>query len=146
METSTYGRRELAQAYLAAQGDERFGGYRVESSAYNQALEAHHRARLAGLEQLFGIQLTHEGMPSLDARAMFMLFRSTAQSFLAITTPGSRFLEAGLLHRALDRAGRTGRTSPTSATRSPNWPSSLGGPTWTCSTPSSRSCSATAPT
>jgi hypothetical protein len=97
-----YGRRALIDAYLATRPKSGHGGYYMESSIYNAALRAHHEAMLAGLERLFGMRLDPHDVP--DA-ALFMLFRSTAESMLALTTPWSGFLEAGLLHRRLEATG-----------------------------------------
>ncbi|SCL58702.1 hypothetical protein GA0070606_2983 [Micromonospora citrea] len=102
-----YDRRDLVHAYLAAQGG-RFGGYRPESSAYNAALKAHHTAMLDGLQQLFGLRLHADGGGSFTHRVLFRLFSATADSFLALRTPWSNFLEAGLLVRMVEEAGAEG--------------------------------------
>ncbi|MEU4422416.1 hypothetical protein AB0F81_17450 [Actinoplanes sp. NPDC024001] len=99
--TRRYGRRDLIDAYLAAQGG-KYGGYLPESSTFNAALLVHHRAMLAGLERLFEIRLAHEGMSEFGHRTLFMLFTSTVRSLLGQTAPWSDFLEAGLLHRTLE--------------------------------------------
>jgi hypothetical protein len=103
-EVRQYGRRDLIDAYLATRG-ERSGGYRQESSAYNAALRAYWDGMLDGLERLFEIRLSHR---EVGNAALFMLFESTTRSLLAITTPWSDFLEAGLLHRKLDETGEVG--------------------------------------
>ncbi|SDT41399.1 hypothetical protein [Actinoplanes derwentensis] len=100
-----YGRRELVEAYLGCRDGERYGGYRREAGAFNAALRAHHQGMLDGLERLFEVRLTPEGIPD---PVLHMLFRSTVESVLALTDPWSGFLEAGLLHLRLDRAGEAG--------------------------------------
>ncbi|BCJ46493.1 hypothetical protein GCM10010168_61320 [Actinoplanes ianthinogenes] len=108
MEELTYGRAALLHAYVAADGGNGLGDYGSESESYDGALRAHHRAMLDGLQRLFAIELTFEGMPDQRARVLFMLFRSTAGSLNRLTTPWSGFLEAGLLHRHLDDTGDAG--------------------------------------
>lgn len=98
-----YNRRDLVHAYLGAQ-DRGFGGYYAESPTFNAALKAYHAALLDGLERLFGLRLRPEG-----AGVLFMLFTSTANSLLALRTPWSGFLEAGLLVRKVDEAGAEGQ-------------------------------------
>jgi hypothetical protein len=97
-----YDRRDLVHAYLGAQ-ERGFGGYYAESPTYNAALKAYHVGMLDGLERLFGLRLRPE-----SAGALFMLFASTANSLLALRTPWSGFLEAGLLVRKVDEAGPEG--------------------------------------
>lgn len=103
-----YDRGDLVHAYLSAQG-EGFGGYYPESSTFNAALKAHHEAMLGGLEQLFGLRLSMDGVGSFDNRTLFMLFASTARSLLALRTPWSGFLESGLLVRRIEGAGANGQ-------------------------------------
>lgn len=107
-EEQGYGRRALIEAYLSARGDDTFGGYEAESPAYNAALRAHHERMLDGLERLFGIRLTAEGVGDFRKRVLFILFRTTADSLLALRTPWSGFLEAGLLLQRLEAAGEPG--------------------------------------
>jgi len=83
-----YDRRDLVRVYLAAQG-EGFGGYYPDPASFNQDLTTYYKSLLTGLGQLFGIRLTVEGMPSTDAKLMFMLFCSTVGSFLVIRIPWS---------------------------------------------------------
>ncbi|GIE78233.1 hypothetical protein Aph02nite_41830 [Actinoplanes philippinensis] len=105
MSERSYGRRDLIDAFLATREGERYGGYHPESSAYNAALRAHHEAMFGVLQRLFEVSLTGEAAPD---RVLFMLFQSTARSLLALTTPWSGFLEAGLLHRRLEATGDPG--------------------------------------
>lgn len=102
-----YDRQDLVRAYLGAQG-RGFGGYCPESSIFNAALKTYHAAMLGGLERLFGLLLRPEGVGTFDGRALFMLFSSTADSLLALRTPWSGFLEAGLLVRKVEEAGQHG--------------------------------------
>jgi hypothetical protein len=104
-EERSYGRRDLIDAYLATRDGEGYGGYHRESSAYNAALRAHHEAMLSGLQSLFGLELSWDGVQD---KPLFMLFRSTAASLLALTTPWSGFLEAGLLLKRLEATGQSG--------------------------------------
>jgi hypothetical protein len=103
-----YNRRDLVRSYLGAQ-DRGFGGYYPESSTFNAALKAHYAAMLDGLQQLFGLHLHPDGVDTFNKRVLFMLFSATADSFLAVRTPWSGFLEAGLLIRKIDEAGPEGQ-------------------------------------
>jgi hypothetical protein len=100
-----YGRQPLIEAYL---GTRDHGGYYAESSAYNAALKAHHTAMLDGLEQLFGLRLDPRHADTFDNRVFLMLFNSTAASLVALRTPWSTFLEAGLLVKKVEAAGPDG--------------------------------------
>lgn len=101
---SMYSRRDLVRAYLGAQA-RGFGGYYAESPTFNTALEAHYRSLLDGLEQLFDLRLQ---VGAVQKPALFILFRSTADSMLTLRTPWSGFLEAGLIHRHLEESGEPG--------------------------------------
>ena len=103
-----YGRSDLVRVYLGAR-DRGFGGYYPDSSTFNAALQAHYTAMLDGLQQLFGLRLHPDGVGTFNNRALFMLFSATADSFLALRTPWSGFLEAGLLVRKVDEAGPDGQ-------------------------------------
>ncbi|WP_155371607.1 hypothetical protein [Catellatospora vulcania] len=103
-----YDRGDLVHAYLGAQA-RGFGGYYAESSTFNAALKAHHEAMLDGLEQLFGLRLSADGVGSFDNRVLFMLFASTARSLLALGTPWSGFLESTLLAKKIEAAGANGQ-------------------------------------
>ena len=102
-----YNRRDLVRVYLGAQ-DRGFGGYYPESSTFNAALKAHYTVMLDGLQQLFGLHLYPRGA-ALNSRALLMLFSATANSFLALHTPWSGFLEGGLLIRKIEEAGEPGQ-------------------------------------
>ncbi|GAA2485844.1 hypothetical protein [Winogradskya humida] len=99
-----YSRRDLVQAYLGAQ-NWGYGGYYTESPTFNAALEEYYVQLLDGLQKLFGLQFDMVGSPN---PALMMLFRSTAESLLALRTPWSGFLESGLLVRKLEEAGEHG--------------------------------------
>ena len=101
-----YDRRAFALAYVEAQADYR-RGYYSENSGYNAALRTHRRQILTGLQELFGLTLARSAIPD-DHQALFMLFDSTVTSYLTLATPWSRYLEAGLVVRRLDEAGRPG--------------------------------------
>ncbi|WP_326559968.1 hypothetical protein [Micromonospora sp. NBC_01796] len=102
-----YTRQELVHAYLGAQGRS-FGGYYPESSVFNAALKTYHTAMLEGLQELFGLRMHPKGAGSFDSRVLLMLFYSTAESLLALRTPWSGFLEAGLLVRKVEETGEHG--------------------------------------
>jgi hypothetical protein len=103
-----YGRRHLVEAYLGAQA-RGFGGYLPESSVYNAALKAYHAGMLDGLERLFGLRLDRQQIDDFNNRVYFTLFSSTAASLLALRTPWSDFLEAGLLVKKVEQAGQEGQ-------------------------------------
>ena len=102
-----YSRSDLVRVYLGAQ-DRGFGGYYPDSSTFNAALKAHYTAVLDGLQQLFGLRLHPDGVGTFNNRVLFMLFAATVDSFLALRTPWSRFMEAGLLLRKIEEAGSDG--------------------------------------
>jgi tRNA U34 5-methylaminomethyl-2-thiouridine-forming methyltransferase MnmC len=111
----SYDRRTLAEAYLLAQASEgdANSGYRQERSAYNTALRVHRQRVLAALETLFGLTLDMRSASSTPGgAALFMLFNSTVRSCLALRTPWSDYLEAGLLHRRLAEVGGAGVRRP----------------------------------
>ncbi|GAA1398027.1 hypothetical protein ACFQZ4_09115 [Catellatospora coxensis] len=103
-----YDRGDLVRVYLGAQG-EGFGGYYADSATFNAALKAHYEAMLGGLEQLFGLRLSMNGVASFDNRVLFMLFTSTTRSLLALRTPWSGFLESSLLVKKIEEAGANGQ-------------------------------------
>ncbi|WP_430781713.1 hypothetical protein [Actinoplanes sp. G11-F43] len=101
-----FDRRDLVRAYLGAQ-QRGFGGYYPESPTFNAALHAHYVSLLAGLQQLFEVRL--DGGAGANAKpVLFMLFRSTADSLLALRTPYSSFLESSLIDRKLRDEGERG--------------------------------------
>jgi hypothetical protein len=59
-------------------------------------LAEYYRRRNEALQAAFGIHFTHEELPSTAPRALPMLFTSTIDSYLALRTPFSGYLEAGL--------------------------------------------------
>lgn len=105
--TRTYDRSDLVRVFLAGQR-QGFGGYYLESEAFNQALERHYQSVLGGLETLYGLRLSPDGVGSFANKVIFTLFRTTAQSFLAIRTPWSGVIEAGLIDQKLEDAGPAG--------------------------------------
>ena len=102
-----FSRQDLVHAYLAAQ-QRGYGGYYAESTAYNEALKAHHEAMLEALQRLFDVRLRDNDIHRSDNPALRILFRATADSLFAIRTPWSDFLEAGLIHQKLEAAGADG--------------------------------------
>jgi hypothetical protein len=98
----TYDRRAFAQAFLDAHPDAKRGYYYNEQ--YNAALREHRQRVLDGLQELFGLRLERGGVPGGQA-ALFMLFRTTASSYVKITGPGEGVGEAGLLYRQLAETG-----------------------------------------
>ncbi|GAA2968869.1 hypothetical protein [Actinokineospora diospyrosa] len=95
----TYDRKAFVLAYANANDpditDPKPGGY-------FDAVRTHRAELLAGLERLFELELTAEAAPDPP---LFLLFRATARSYLAITGPMSGFLEAGLIHKRLEQVG-----------------------------------------
>ena len=93
-----YDFRGLIQAYIYTQRQDfvhrDFGRY------YGELLKV--------LETQFGVRLARDGVPS-HHRVLWFLFDSTVSSLLAITTPWSGYLEAGLLHTKLDQLGEPGK-------------------------------------
>ncbi|MEV0136744.1 hypothetical protein AB0H83_51015 [Dactylosporangium sp. NPDC050688] len=71
---------------------------------------------LGGLEQLFGLRLDRQQI-TFDNRVLFRLFFSTAASLLALRTPWSDFLEAGLLVKKVEQAGPDGQRVMTASHR-----------------------------
>ncbi|MFI7119983.1 hypothetical protein [Amycolatopsis sp. NPDC049868] len=104
--TKRYDRRAFVLAYLAAQ-PEYSHGFSDDDSAYNDALRAYRERLLKGLESLFGLELTWDGISDrIDGSALFMLFSSAARKHLEVKASG--FLEGGLLVKVLERAGQDG--------------------------------------
>lgn len=105
-----YDRLALVRAYLYARAEpgDGVGGYRLDDDGeHNELLRAHHRAVLAGLEELFHLRLDSTALEDFNDKALFMLFSSTSASFLRTRTPWSGFLEAGLLHKCLEEVSET---------------------------------------
>ncbi|WP_410601091.1 hypothetical protein [Amycolatopsis sp. lyj-90] len=101
--TKNYDRRAFALAYLQAQPDyaDRF----IDDKAESDALHTHRKQVLKGLESLFGLELTFEGVSDrTDGSVLFMMFTSAARNHLAIQPSG--ILEGGLLVKVLERAGQ----------------------------------------
>ncbi|MFI9455556.1 hypothetical protein [Amycolatopsis sp. NPDC052450] len=102
--TKRYDRRAFVLAYLAAQ-PEYSQGFTDDPSEYNDALGTYRKRLLKGLESLFAIELTWDGIADrTDGSALFMLFTSAARNHLAVKASG--FLEGGLLIKVLGRAGQ----------------------------------------
>ncbi|WP_253774489.1 hypothetical protein [Goodfellowiella coeruleoviolacea] len=99
----SYDRRALVVAHLDAHPDKTHSW----SGRYEAVLREHHQRLLDGLQRLFGFSLDREGWPA-DAAALAMLFRGTVDSCLALRTPGSGFLEGGLIIGKLENAGQRG--------------------------------------
>ncbi|XVS65028.1 hypothetical protein ACQPYE_02900 [Actinosynnema sp. CA-299493] len=97
----TYDRRAFVQAFLDAHPEAKRGYY--YSQAYNAALREHRQRVLRGLQELFGLTLDFEGVA--EYRALFLLFRGTASSYVKITGPGEGFAEAGLILKQLAQSG-----------------------------------------
>jgi len=68
----------------------------------------YYKALLSVLQSLFGVSVT-DSAAGWKPASLAMLFHSTADSYLAISTPWAGFLEAGLIHRALDESGEAGK-------------------------------------
>jgi hypothetical protein len=98
----TYDRRAFVEAYLDAHPKSQRGHY--ASNAHSAALREHQLRVLGGLQELFGVVLEAGSFPQ-EHVGLFVLFRGTASSLLAITSPGEGAAEAGLLYRQLAAAG-----------------------------------------
>ncbi|AGM06741.1 hypothetical protein [Amycolatopsis keratiniphila] len=104
--TKSYDRRAFALSYLAAQ-PEYSHGFSDDDSEYNDALRAYRERLFKGLESLFGLELTWDGVSDrTDGSVLFVLFSSAARNHLGVEASG--FLEGGLLVKALERAGQDG--------------------------------------
>ncbi|HEX4222659.1 MAG TPA: hypothetical protein VHZ97_09880 [Pseudonocardiaceae bacterium] len=99
-----YDREAFALAYVDALSSE-VPGMDGERAGYAPALFAYREALLGGLQRLFGIDFDDISGPT---GPLLMLFRATARSYLAITTPGDDFLEGGLLVDRLAEFGIAG--------------------------------------
>ena len=75
---------------------------------HHEDFAIYYNALLNTLQSLFGVRVT-DSAPGWKAGALAMLFQSTADSYLSISTPWTGFLEAGLLHRALDESEEAGK-------------------------------------
>jgi len=103
--TKNYDRRALVVAYLEAQPGYSHGF--IDSKSEYDALRASRETVLKGLEKLFGLELTYDGVADrTDGTAFWMLFTSAARNYLAVKPSG--FLEGGLLIKVLERAGQDG--------------------------------------
>ncbi|MER6669462.1 hypothetical protein ABT256_33235 [Amycolatopsis japonica] len=101
-----YDRRAFVLAYLAAQ-PEYSHGFSDDVCEFNDALKAYRERLLKGLESLFGLELTWDGVSDrADGSVLFMLFSSAARKHLGVKASG--FLEGGLLVKVLERAGQDG--------------------------------------
>ncbi|WP_405496755.1 hypothetical protein [Nocardia sp. NBC_00511] len=107
----SYGLRAVAETYLLAQAseDDFFGGYFYGRSALNAALRVHRQQLSAGLQQLFGISLAEPTTVPILHRLVLMHIDKTVRSCLALRTPWSGYLEAGLLIRTFREAGDAGQ-------------------------------------
>lgn len=102
--TKRYDRRAFVLTYLAAQAEYSPGFSEVDLE-YNDALRTYRVQLLKGLESLFGLELTRDGVADrTDGSALFMLFSSAARKHLEVKASG--FLEGGLLIKVLERAGQ----------------------------------------
>ncbi|RSN45830.1 hypothetical protein DMC64_13825 [Amycolatopsis sp. WAC 04197] len=101
-----YDRRAFVLAYLAAQ-PEYSHGFSDDVGEFNDALKAYRERLLKGLESLFGLELTWDGVSDrADGSVLFMLFSSAARNHLGVKASG--FLEGGLLVKVLERTGQDG--------------------------------------
>ncbi|WP_405135951.1 hypothetical protein [Nocardia sp. NBC_01388] len=114
----TYRLRDFAETYVLAQANwsDPIGGYHQDNSAYNAALRIHRERLLGALEELFGLELNMKNMVEIPrGTVLFMHFKSTVLSCLALRTPGHP--EAGLLLRSLEAAGDPGKRVVLASTR-----------------------------
>ncbi|MDU0291576.1 hypothetical protein [Saccharothrix longispora] len=95
----TYDRRALAKAYADVHPDAKDGYY--YNAAFNTALREHRQEVLDGLQRLFGVALDDLGGWPAEVRALYLLFRGTIKSYVAVDGPLSGAGEAGLLYKQL---------------------------------------------
>ena len=81
----TYDREALVLAYVESLSD-RVAGMHGDRDGYPEAVLAHRKALISGLQRLFDIDLDATSGPN---GPLLALLRETAQSYLAITGPGS---------------------------------------------------------
>ncbi|MRH89962.1 hypothetical protein GFY24_21395 [Nocardia sp. SYP-A9097] len=116
----SYSLRDLAETYVLAQANwsDPIGGYVQENTSYNAALRKYRERLLEALEGLYGLTLEMGQMVEIPrGTVLFMHFKRTVSSCLALRTPGSGYLEAGLLLRSLEAAGDPGRRVLETSTR-----------------------------
>src|SRR5205814_7525172 len=68
----------------------------------HQDFQTFRQARLRALERAFGLRLSADEIPDIQASVLWMHFQATVRSFLALDGPGAGLLEGGLLERAID--------------------------------------------
>ncbi|AGZ45350.1 hypothetical protein [Actinoplanes friuliensis] len=100
--TRTYDRRDLIEVYLGSL-EQGYGDYYSGATSYNAALKVYYVDLRDALERRFNSRLGVDGDTALR-----MLFHSTVASLLAIRTPWSGFVDAGLLNKRLEDAGENG--------------------------------------
>lgn len=116
----SYGLRDFAELYVLSQANwtDPIGGYLQGRSEYNKALRAYRERMLSALEELFDLKLEMGKMVDIPrGTVLFMHFRKTVHSCLALRTPGSGYQETGLLIRSLEAAGESGQRILAKSTR-----------------------------
>lgn len=63
----------------------------------------------AVLSSLMGVKIEVSESDSLQTRVLFKHFNTTVDSYTSQVNPYSKYLEAGLLHKAIDSLGEKGR-------------------------------------
>lgn len=94
--------------HVIAGPDSGYGEYAGEGTEFRHALAGYFAGLERALERRFGQTLDLARAAPTANRALLMLFRSTAASHLALRTPWSGYLEAGLLVKRLEAAGPAG--------------------------------------
>ncbi|RSM75941.1 hypothetical protein DMH04_37165 [Kibdelosporangium aridum] len=92
-----YDRRALAQAYIDAQREYN------SADGYQAAMRVYHQQILSGLQHLFDFSFECNAIDGTH-KPIFLMVRNTAESSLALRTPWSTILEAGLVFRRLEEA------------------------------------------
>lgn len=95
MDDISYNYIELIHTYLQTQRNDH---RHPDSKNYYTGL-------LTQLEQLFGVDFAS---PPPSQLALWMLFRATGASYLSLRTPGSGFLEGGLIVQKIEALGSQG--------------------------------------
>jgi hypothetical protein len=89
-----YDYRVLIEAYIYTQRNDYL--HSDFSTYYTSLLEA--------LQKQFDVRLSHEGLASVPQKVFWMLFQSTVESLLRITSPWENYLDATLLEKKLNES------------------------------------------
>lgn len=99
MSEREYTSRDLIEAHIDAQR-------KWVHDDFNQF----YAAKAGALEAALGVRLDAEGVADKRRRPLWMLWRETVSSYLAIRTTRSGFLEDSLINVRLEELGKAGRS------------------------------------